>query len=156
MKVDVYYSVCQTVAHTLSVGCEIVLVSVISIFIKGRQKSSVYILNNKDRFAFLKCNFCSGSNLYMYEYRVVRKMYRRSCQKSLKSDGLGDYSMSAEHCGWGGTKGNPDKGLDPQVHFGAGGFVRTASRRIACSFILTSPWARSLVLFLTKKGRLWL
>lgn len=28
--------------------------------------------------------------------------------------------MCAEHCGWEGSKGNPDKGLHPQVHFGAG------------------------------------
>ena len=36
MKVDVGDSVRQTVVHTPSLGCEIILVSVISIFIKGR------------------------------------------------------------------------------------------------------------------------
>lgn len=36
IKVDVGDSVCQRVVHSLSVGCEIILVSVTSIFIKGR------------------------------------------------------------------------------------------------------------------------
>ena len=53
MKVDVYNSVCQTVGHTLSVGCEIVLVRVTSIFIKGRKvQSECHIIKVERCFLF--------------------------------------------------------------------------------------------------------